>query len=201
MIDAGEIVRLQTELVERWHREEIEHRGKGLTALIGQQFAFNFRLWHQEDIARDPDATDERIAQVKRNIDLLNQKRNDWIERIDDAISTALEEAGVTAVKQAGMNTETVGSVIDRLGIMALRIYHLDEQLRRTDVDPAHLARVEHKVTVCRLQQADLTNALDELAAGIWAGQMKHRTYRQFKMYNDPTLNPYLYQKKVSEAA
>ena len=89
---------------------------------------------------------------------------------------------------------------MDRLSIMSLRLYHLQEQMERTDVDPAHIESVQHKIAVCRLQQADLSQSLEELLDDIRCGRKRHRTYRQFKMYNDPALNPYLYQK-AREAA
>ena len=92
------------------------------------------------------------------------------------------------------MNSETPGSVIDRLSILALRIYHLQEQAERDDVTPDHVVNVNRKLAVCRLQQRDLGRCLGELLDDIFAGRTRHQTYRQFKMYNDPSLNPYLYQ-------
>ena len=92
------------------------------------------------------------------------------------------------------MNTETPGCTIDRLSILALRLYHLREQLERDDVSEEHFESVRKKIAVCRLQQDDLSRSLGELIDAIFAGKKRHRTYRQFKMYNDPTLNPYLYQ-------
>ena len=99
----------------------------------------------------------------------------------------------VTVDESTPLNTETPGSAIDRLSIMALRIYHLREQLERTDVDQQHQEKVENKLAVCLMQQADLSQSLQELLNDIFAGKKRHRTYRQNKMYNDPTLNPYLY--------
>ena len=89
---------------------------------------------------------------------------------------------------------------MDRLLILALRIYHLQEQLSRDDVDTAHIERVKHRIAVCLLQRDDLATALDQLLSDIFSGQKRHRTYRQFKMYNDPTLNPYLYDSKMHES-
>ena len=84
---------------------------------------------------------------------------------------------------------------------MALRIYHLNEQLDRTDIDEAHIDKVTHRIAVCRLQFADLSQSLRELLADIYAGTKRHRTYRQMKMYNDPSLNPYLYRREATARA
>ena len=200
MLDVEELRQMHESLVDRWHQQEVDNPYEGVKATICQQHAFNFLLWHEEDIARSPDVGDERIAAVKRAIDGYNQNRNDWIEKIDDAISQWLEEIGMKAEETAPLNTETPGSVMDRLSIMSLRLYHLQEQIERTDVDPAHIESVQHKIAVCRLQQADLSQSLEELLDDIRCGRKRHRTYRQFKMYNDPALNPYLYQQ-AREAA
>jgi len=184
---------MHSETVARWHEQKIDNPYEGALQLACEQHAFNYRLWHEEDIARSPSVGDARIAQVKRNIDGLNQRRNDGIERIDDWISDQLEQHGVVPIADAPLNTETPGSAIDRLSILALRIYHLREQLERDDASPEHLASVERKLKVCHIQQEDLSQALAELLADIAAGRKRHRTYRQFKMYNDPALNPYLY--------
>ena len=188
MLDVEELRQMHESLVDRWHKQEVDNPYEGVKATICQQHAFNFLLWHEEDIARSPDVGDERIAAVKRAIDGYNQNRNDWIEKIDDAISHWLEVIGMQ------------GSAMDRLSIMSLRLYHLQEQMERKDVDPAHIESVQHKIAVCRLQQADLSQSLEELLDDIRCGRKRHRTYRQFKMYNDPALNPYLYQK-AREAA
>lgn len=196
MFDVSQITRLHRDMVVRWHRREIDNPYRGFLAIVCQQFSFNFRLWHEEDIARSRDVPDSTIAQVKRNIDRLNQQRNDWIEKLDDYLSADLEMRGVAAPLEAPLNTETAGSVIDRLSILALRIYHLEEQLERDDATPDHRAAVERKLTVCLVQHEDLAHSLQMLLDDIGAGQKRHKTYRQFKMYNDPTLNPYLYQAR-----
>ena len=200
MLDVEELRQMHESLVDRWHKQEVDNPYEGVKATICQQHAFNFLLWHEEDIARSPDVGDEKIAAVKRAIDGYNQNRNDWIEKIDDAISHWLQEIGMQADETAPLNTETPGSAMDRLSIMSLRLYHLQEQMERKDVDPAHIESVQHKIAVCRLQQADLSQSLEELLDDIRCGRKRHRTYRQFKMYNDPALNPYLYQK-AREAA
>ena len=199
-IDVNEITRLQHETVARWHEEDIKIEADGLLGTVCQQHSFNYQLWHEEDIARSKDVTDAEIARVKRSIDGLNQQRNDWIEKVDEQISQKLSDAGITADSSAPLNTETPGSTIDRLSILSLRIYHLREQLERPDVDQAHLDSVANKIAVCLLQESDLKQSLQQLLDDIFAGHKRHRTYRQFKMYNDPTLNPFLYQAKKKSA-
>lgn len=201
MIDVRQITDMQRETVARWHSQEIDQPHDGFLGIACQQHSFNYLLWHEEDIARSPDVGDARIAQVKRAIDRYNQQRNDWIEKLDDAITDLVQQRGVAAAAGARLNTETPGSVIDRLSILALRIYHLDEQLQRTDATPQHLEAVQRKLAVCLAQHDDLTTSLAELLEDIFAGRKRHRTYRQFKMYNDPTLNPYLYQAQQRRAS
>jgi hypothetical protein len=198
MLNVSEIVELQTSTVQDWHRAPLENPYDGFLGLVCQQHQFNYQLWHQEDIARSPDVTDAQMASVKRAIDRLNQLRNDWIERLDDWITRLLEERQILPVAEAKQNSETPGSIIDRLSIMAIRIYHLEEQLERTDADEQHLAKVDGRLTICRVQQSELAKCLAQLWDAIIAGAMRHRTYRQFKMYNDPTMNPYLYQRQVA---
>lgn len=206
-IDIDEILAMQIRTTEAWHLSDVANsyddgsRTESLISIACQQHIYNFLLWHEEDIARSRDVSDSEIAQVKRNIDILNQKRNDWIERIDDWIADDILSSNVIVRPDARLNTETPGSVFDRLSILALRIYHLREQLQRTDVDEAHIESVEQKIAICRLQHAELSQSLRELLEDIYTGVKRHRTYRQLKMYNDPSLNPYLYNsREVSES-
>ncbi|MGL4514801.1 MAG: DUF4254 domain-containing protein [Lacipirellulaceae bacterium] len=190
----GQIVELQSASVARWHAEPLDNPYTGLLGVVCQQHQFNYQLWHEEDIARSPDATDRRIAEVKRAIDRFNQQRNDWIERTDETLIEMLTAVGVEPSGTAPMNTETPGGAIDRLSIMALRVYHLQEELVREGADDAHRLRVDEKLQRCAQQRADLTRSLDELLGDVFAGRKRLRVYRQNKMYNDPALNPYLYK-------
>jgi hypothetical protein len=194
MIDVKKITDMHRETVDRWHSAEIDAPYDDFLDIACQQHSFNFLLWHEEDIARSPDVGDARIAAAKRAIDGYNQQRNDWIEKLDDAITDEIELRAISPGRDVPINSETPGSVIDRLSILALRIYHLEEQLERNDVTREHLDSVERKIAVCLVQHEDLSNALAQLLGDIFAGRKRHRTYRQFKMYNDPTLNPYLYR-------
>ncbi|MFN9605531.1 MAG: DUF4254 domain-containing protein [Planctomycetota bacterium] len=205
MIDVAAINQLHVTTVERWHREPIDnpygdpnHSPQSVLPVACQQHQFNYLLWHEEDIARSPDVSDADIARVKRAFAKYNHPRNDWIERVDDWITTDMQNKNVSLAPDARLNTETPGSAIDRLSIMALRIYHLEEQLDRTDIYQAHIDKVTHRLAVCRLQFADLSQSLRELLDDIYAGTKRHRTYRQMKMYNDPSLNPYLYRRETA---
>ncbi|MCC9641712.1 DUF4254 domain-containing protein [Rhodopirellula sp. JC740] len=182
--------RLQIDCVRRWHDEPIANPHSGWLAWVCQQHAFNFQLWHEEDVARNPNVTDARIAQVKRSIDRLNQQRNDWIEKLDDAITESIHQSGVAVSEDAPINTETPGSAIDRLSIMSLRLYHYAEHLQRKDVDAEHRTKVETRWLLCQVQHADLSASLQTLMDDLFAGRKRHKTYRQMKMYNDPSLNP-----------
>lgn len=196
MLESAQINRLHRETVVRWHEQDIDNLFDGLLQLVCQQHRYNFLLWHQEDIARSHDVGDAEIARVKRAIDGYNQQRNDWIEKIDDALSQELARRNVFVDEGAPRNSETPGSIVDRLSILSLRIYHLEEQVQRQDVSSDHLESVQQKMAVCLEQQDDLSSALDDLIQDMLAGRKRHKTYRQLKMYNDPTLNPYLYQAK-----
>jgi hypothetical protein len=195
-----QISKLHQETVVRWHQGEPDNPYADFLAMVCQQHQYNYLLWHEEDIARSADVSDARIAMVKRAIDGYNQQRNDWIERVDEALVEILADAGAAPAKDARLNTETPGSSIDRLSIMSLRIYHFQEQLERDDVDRAHIERVTQRLERCRVQQADLSQSLVELLTDLAAGRKLLKVYRQMKMYNDPTLNPYLYRRS-SQAA
>ena len=205
MLDVQQILSQQRDAVVDWHddpteMDRLDSIADGLTRLVAEQHAFNFQLWHEEDQARCPQATDATIAKVKRAIDKLNQQRNDWIEKIDVWILQDLETQGIQPSAQAKQNTETPGSAIDRLSIMALRVYHMSEQLERDDATEELLASVKEKIDRCQQQLADLSQSLVELLEDIYAGRKRHKLYCQMKMYNDPKLNPYLVAAEKSFA-
>jgi hypothetical protein len=195
------ITKLHRDAVVRWHKTDVDNPHEDLLAVVCGQHQFNYLLWHEEDVARSPDVSDARIAQVKRAIDGYNQQRNDGIERIDEALIDALSAGGLAPDPDARLNTETPGSAIDRLSIMSLRIYHLEEQLARPDADWAHRRRVDQRLLRACIQHADLAQSLAELLADLAAGRKLLKVYRQMKMYNDPTMNPYLYNRAKQLAA
>jgi hypothetical protein len=190
----AEITALHEQAIVRWHQQPVDNPYAGFLGLVCEQLSYNYLLWHEEDIARSKDVPDATIAQVKRAIDRYNQQRNDCIERLDDWLTDELNRLGIVARPSATQNTETAGSTIDRLAILALRIYHLREQAERTDASAEHRAGVARKLAIAEAQHVDLSNSAQELLTDIFAGRKKHKTYRQLKMYNDPSLNPYLYR-------
>ncbi len=171
------------------YQAEDQHR-KGVWFWIEANHRFNCSLWGEEDLARRTGVTDSEIANNKRAIDRYNQQRNDAIEHIDEAILKRLEQ--VTIADDAWLNSETAGSMIDRLSIASLKIHHMDIQAHRNDVDQTHRDTCTEKVQRLRLQRVDLQYCLDTLLQAATPGRAYYRVYRQFKMYNDPRLNPYL---------
>ncbi|ADB18396.1 conserved hypothetical protein [Pirellula staleyi DSM 6068] len=196
MIRIAEVTTLHATMVARWHQRAIDNPYQGFLAAVCTQLSFNYQLWHEEDIARSREVSDARIAEVKRAIDKFNQQRNDWIEKLDDMITAEVDRVGIRPGAHATLNTETPGSSIDRLSILALRIYHLKEQRDRLDATAEHVEGVERKLAIALAQHDDLSASAQQLIDDIFAGRKKHKTYRQLKMYNDPSLNPYLYQAR-----
>jgi len=192
---------LLTHLVAHWHDFEVEHSEEGLRGRICDLHRFNFLLWHEEDIARSPHVTDGRIAQVKRAIDRYNQARNDAIEKVDDWLVAELAARGIQAAAGAPAATETPGSAIDRLSILELRRFHMREQLDRADATQEHREKAATRMAVLDAQRGHLVDAIDRVLAEIFAGQRPLRVFRMMKMYNDPTMNPYLYKAQSRTAA
>lgn len=188
-------------LVAHWHVVEPAHSEQGLGGRICDLHRFNFLLWHEEDIARSPDVTDARIAQVKRAIDKYNQARNDSIEKVDDWLIEELGRRGIVAGPQAPAATETPGSAIDRLSILELRRFHMREQIDRADATAEHREKAAARMAVLDMQRSHLVEALGRLVDEIFAGQRPLRVFRQMKMYNDPSMNPYLYKTGSRAAA
>jgi hypothetical protein len=158
--------------------------------VLDQHFA-NFELWHKEDQARDLEATDATIVEVKHSIDRLNQRRNDLVEKIDLALLEA-----TTPNPEAPLHSETPGLIIDRLSILSLKLFHTEEQLHRST--PEHQATNHQRLLLLNDQRTDLAACLALLWADIVAGRRRFKLYRQLKMYNDPSLNPVLYGKSLS---
>lgn len=195
MIEVEEVLHLHRTMVQCWHREELRNPYQGVLGLVCRQHEQNYRLWHEEDVARSPDASDAEIAQVKRTIDRLNQKRNDLIEKIDDWLVEELAARDVRPQPCAELNSETPASVIDRLSILSLRIFHMQEQAARPDADEPHRRKAAARLGILCEQLDDLSTSLGELLEAIQSGRKRLKVYRQFKMYNDPMMNPYLYAR------
>ena len=191
MVSAPEIAARQTELTSRWHQTAPTASGDGLLRLLEENHLRNFSLWHEEDVARRDDLGFEAIYRAKRNIDRFNQERNNFAEQMDQAIAAELQprESGCPR------NSETPGMMIDRLSILALKEFHMHEETVRPDASAEHRAKCAEKLARIRRQRDALTACLGELLAEVAAGRRTFSVYFQFKMYNDPALNPQLYRQ------
>lgn len=149
--------------------------------------------WHLEDIIRDPAIDPVEALALKRRIDRSNQDRTDMVEEIDTYYRELF--ADVKPQPGATINTESPAWAIDRLSILALKIYHMAAEVARTDASAEHKAKCEAKLNILLQQRDDLTAAIDTLLADIAAGRKYMKVYRQMKMYNDPATNPVLYKK------
>lgn len=150
--------------------------------------------WHLEDIIRDPDIAPVAALALKRRIDRSNQDRTDMVEEIDTFFRS--KYADVKPAADATINTESPAWALDRLSILALKIYHMECEVNRPDATPEHVAKCRNKLNVLLEQRTDLTSAIDALLDDIAAGRKYMKVYRQMKMYNDTDTNPILYQKK-----
>ena len=149
--------------------------------------------WHFEDIIRDPHIDPIEALKLKKRIDKSNQDRTDLVEEIDSYFRQYY--SNVTPLKDARLNTESPAWAVDRLSILALKIYHMQEQVDRQDASAEHIDRCKAKLAVLLEQQKDLSLAIDQLLEDIAEGRKYMKVYRQMKMYNDPSTNPILYKK------
>ena len=150
--------------------------------------------WHLEDIIRDPQIDSDEALAIKRRIDKSNQDRTDLVEQIDTYFRDVYKD--VKVVDGARINTESPAWAIDRLSILQLKIYHMQEQVGRADASAEHKAKCEAKLAVLLEQNVDLPTAIDQLLEDVAVGTKYMKVYRQMKMYNDPSTNPILYAKK-----
>ena len=150
--------------------------------------------WHMEDIIRNPAIEPTEGLVIKRRIDKSNQDRTDLVELIDSFFLDQYKN--VKVLPNATINTESPAWAIDRLSILILKIYHMQQEVDRSDATPEHKGKCEEKLRILLEQKKDLCVALDQLLADIGAGRKYMKVYKQMKMYNDPALNPVLYGKK-----
>lgn len=179
---------------DRWEQDAPVQFESGVWCFIERNHRHNSLLWAEEDQARRKQVPDSEIAANKRAIDRNNQARNDAIEKIDEILLTEL--AAVPRRPDAWLNSETAGSMVDRMSVLSLKMYHMNLQTQRTDADEAHRETCRQKVLRLKEQRADLAECFDRLLTQAREGTAYFKVYRQFKMYNDPTLNPYLYSQK-----
>lgn len=191
---AQTITDLQKDLVANWHASPPEaNLDDPFLRLVEENSLRNFILWHHEDEARRDDLGSEHVHQAKRAIDAANQQRNDFVEKMDQFLFAALHS---NFGPDTPMNTETPGMAIDRLSILSLKAYHMREQTLRDDASQAHKQNCQRKLEVIQQQIADLRDGLQQLLHDCASGARGFRVYFQFKMYNDPALNPALYSKR-----
>ena len=200
MLAAGQITHLHDQLTQRWHGESRAGAGgDDWLDRVARQHRANFDLWHIEDEARTPGATDADLAVVKRRIDATNQLRNDLAEDLDRALLDWLASRQLPN-PDAPLNSESPGLIIDRLSILALKIYHTREEAERNDAPPGHAERNRNRLAVLAEQRADLAHCLDAVWRDTLAGTRRFKLYRQLKMYNDPSLNPAIYRKSTNDS-
>jgi len=201
MLSADDIATLHDQFTQTWHLAEGSAHipSDPWLALVARQHRANFDLWHTEDEARDPGATDAQLADVKRRVDRTNQLRNDLAEQLDRTLLEWLPAQDLPR-QDAPLNSESPGLIIDRLSILALKIYHTREEAERSDASPEHMDRNRGRLAILEEQRADLTGCLDALWRETLAGSRRFKLYRQLKMYNDPDLNPAIYRKSRSSS-
>jgi len=204
MLSADAVVDMQNRLTELWHEREIElePEGESEDALSKSTFmdavrdlhGANFELWHIEDQARVPQAPDRQIADLKRAIDRMNQHRNDRMEQCDTVLLAALEKAGLPS-PDAELHSESLGLMLDRLSILALKIFHTREEIERVNAPEGHAERNRERLGVLEMQRGDLARCMQRLWQQVIAGERRFKLYRQLKMYNDASLNPAVYSE------
>jgi hypothetical protein len=197
MLSADAITKLHDRSTGLWHAgSEVlsELADDDWLAAVARQHRANFDLWHIEDEARTPGATESDLAAVKRRVDQTNQLRNDLAEDLDRRLLNWLEPRDLPN-PLAPLHSESPGLIIDRLSILALKIYHTREETGREDAPEGHAERNSKRLTILEAQRADLAGCLDDLWRETLAGTRRFKLYRQLKMYNDPALNPAIYGK------
>lgn len=192
VIDAKEIIQLQKDCIIRWKETGVEVSAKNFYQLVEENHSFNYQLWMAEDKARRDDKGFEYVYHAKRSIDGFNQQRNNRMEMMDEWLFYHLKPSQAA---DCPVHSETPGMIIDRLSILALKAYHMKLQTERKEVNEAHRESCQEKLSVILKQLDQLANCLNQLLNDIANQKRSFRVYHQFKMYNDPSLNPELYEQ------
>jgi hypothetical protein len=193
IIHIQDIVAFHRDSIIRWKESQINFSEEDFLAIVEKNHSFNYQLWHAEDRARREDRGHEFVYHAKRDIDKFNQARNNCMEIMDEWLFTRLNPASPS---MCPVHSETPGMMIDRLSILALKAYHMGLQVLRPEVDESHRQQCLQKLQTIEQQQQQLYSCLEQLLNEVKERVRTFRVYHQFKMYNDPTLNPQLYQPK-----
>lgn len=202
------IANMHEQYTEQWHHiedqlteslEGTQDTEKMLYNYVKANHLMNFKLWHTEDIARRKDVSPDVIAECKYKIDILNQKRTNYYEAIDAAITQILLPL-LPKESEDIQNTETIGMTIDRLSILSLKIYHMNEQKLRTDTSIEKVKSAADKLNILLKQRHALIRAIKYLIQEYIRGKKRMEAYYQFKMYNAPETNPQIYQNTTKNS-
>jgi hypothetical protein len=198
LVSATAVTALQDSATIVWHGKPapgFRLPDSEFLALVLELHRANFDLWHIEDQARAPGASDRQIAETKRAVDRTNQRRNDLSERCDALLITELGKFGLP-VETSELHSESPGLMLDRLSILALKIFHTREEIDRANAPEGHAERNRERLALLETQRSDLADCLDLLWSKVVSGERRFKVYRQLKMYNDPSLNPAVYAQK-----
>ncbi len=199
-IKLDRVISIFKQSIEKYHILDDVHQPdsnpyplNGLEHLLFHKNWIDTVQWHQEDLIRDPQIEPIKALEIKRKIDLLNQLRTDMVEQLDSIYYRFFEYVKVD--ESAVLNTESPAWAIDRLSILCLKIYHMQIETQRTDIDEEQRSLCQYKLDILKEQLVDLSSAIEQLFEDFASGKRRMKVYRQMKMYNDPNLNPVLYKK------
>lgn len=198
LLDAKHVVSVFQKSVVDWHKEEKPSKNPydqhTIDYTLYQKNQVDTIQWHIEDEIRRPDIALEEVVTLKRKIDALNQDRTDTVEKLDDFVGNLIKDVRVQP--NARLNSESPAWLMDRMSILELKIYHMEEQVARQDASKEHIQNCQNKLNILTEQREDLIACLDELIDDYTKGIRRFKVYRQMKMYNDKNLNPSLYKNK-----
>jgi Protein of unknown function (DUF4254) len=197
LLNASQVILLHDRCTAAWHQEipAVAASLTGFERVVAEQHLANFELWHAEDEARTPEASDHDVARIKRFIDRANQRRNDLTEQCDGILLNFLRGQNLPA-PGAELHSESPGLILDRLSILALKLFHTREEIDRPGAPPGHAERNRERLSILLEQRDDLAASLEQLWRQVLHGRRSFKLYRQLKMYNDPALNPAVYGSK-----
>jgi hypothetical protein len=197
---SSQVTSLHDRCTASWHREvpAVPPSLAGLERAVAEQHLANFELWHAEDSARTPEASDHDIAHIKHFIDRANQRRNDLTEQCDVLLLNFLSQQNLP-VPGAELHSESPGLILDRLSILSLKLFHTREEIDRPGAPPGHSERNRERLRILLEQRDDLAASLDRLWQQVLNGRRSFKLYRQLKMYNDPALNPAVYRPQAKD--